>query len=725
MKSFVLTEVPVELEPGAARALSGWVVARARLGPQGPGAVASLLLSRDGGNPGKSQRITLPLDLQGRIEELIWLPEDLCGLSWTLPADAQVVEPRLTIRRVGRVDRIMRMADRVSWIRRGLTEDQQRRAGLTPGRALRDLKGAFRAASGFNPHASSLRYQDWVESFDVLRAVDIARIRRHAARFASRPHFRLIVAAQAGGRDALRDTLVSLDAQIYGEFTCIVLEGAGAPDIPVRQDIGSKADQGRIKTVAGGDTGSWLAEFNRSLADARNGEWVMILRAGDRLPVHALYWFACEIQARPDRIAVYSDDDCIDAQGCRSDPRFKPDWSPTHLQSIHYQGAAVVMRANAVAKAGGLTPDCCRHGNYDLLLRMVDSCGQRIAHIPAVLYHRGSTPGGAGGWEDPCWCAGALRAHFARTNVAADVIAAAGHRRVRYRLPEAPPLVSIIVPTRDALALLRQCVASVLQKTAYPRYEVLVIDNRSVEAETLAYLAGLGERPEVRVLRYDGPFNFSAINNFAAREAGGELLCLLNNDTSVITADWLDEMVGHLLQRGVGAVGAKLYYPSGRVQHAGVAMGLGGPANHLHTGLARDAPGYCNRAQVAQECSAVTAACLLTWKNLYARLGGLSERWLPVTFNDIDYCLRLQDAGYRVVFTPYAELMHHESATRGRDIGFGKWLRLERELRYMRMRWARRMKRDPYYNLNLSYRRADFSFNERPNVPRPWSNIAR
>jgi GT2 family glycosyltransferase len=270
------------------------------------------------------------------------------------------------------------------------------------------------------------------------------------------------------------------------------------------------------------------------------------------------------------------------------------------------------------------------------------------------------------------------------------------------------------------MALLRQCVESVLEKTTYPAFELLVVDNQSTEPEALSYLDGLAGRSAARVLRYDRPFNYSAINNFAAREAKGEILCLLNNDTEVISPDWLEEMVGHLVQPQVGAVGARLLYPDGRVQHGGVTVGPGGCADHLHAELPRGHPGYCQRAVIAQELSAVTAACMLTWKRLYEQLGGLNEHALPVAFNDVDYCLRLRDAGYRVIYTPHAELYHHESGSRGIDTTRRARRRARREIKYMRTRWREHMKHDPYYNPNLSYDQPNFTLNWKPRIAKPW-----
>lgn len=694
--NLVLAKAPLVFEAGSGAQPSGWVLVESAVGHQAPYSSAMLRLRRRL-DPSEVLDIQLPISLAGTVHELIRLPEDVAELCWQPPRGAAAEEPRLTVRRVGWLERIARMAYRIFWIRAGLAEEMRRSAGLTLWRSLRDIEGAYRNATAFRARPASQRYADWIECFDALREHDVARIRSDIARFAMRPRFRVVVLAGKASPQELRATLASLRAQLYDEFASATVDAAGVFDPSI-----------------------W-----------RGGDWLMVLRAGDVLPPHALYWFAREALARPDSVLIYADDDRVDSEGRRSDPRFKPDWSPAHFESSNYLGAAAIVRGSAAQRAGGLTLECCRHGNYDLMLRAIDACGDAVRHIPAILLHRADATAGAAGadgadsLEDPQWCAEMLDAHFRRRGVAAHVeTAPSGRRRIRYRLPDAPPLVSIIVPTRDALALLRQCVESVLHKTSYPRYELLIVDNQSTDAATLDYLADVGRRPGVRVLEYRKPFNFAAINNYAAREAVGDVLCLLNNDTEIIAPDWLDEMAGHLLQPQVAVVGAKLYYPDGRVQHAGVTVGPGGCANHLHAGIARDDPGYCGRAILAQEYSAVTAACLLTWKRLWLELGGLNERRLPVTFNDVDYCLRVLEAGYRVVFTPHAELCHFESATRGRDVTLRKRLRLYRELKYMRTRWRKRMNYDPYYNPNLSYRRPDFSLTERPRVARPWSNTA-
>jgi GT2 family glycosyltransferase len=431
---------------------------------------------------------------------------------------------------------------------------------------------------------------------------------------------------------------------------------------------------------------------NFALADAaapfQPTDYVAVLQAGDQLAEHALYWAAEAIVAGGDVAMVYADEDTIDAAGSRADPRFKPDWSPEHLRSINYVGRWAPVRGAELAAAGGLAAQDLTGDGHQLNLRVAAVLkSARVVHVPALLVHRS-----------------------AANPISRPV------PRTRHALPASPPLVSIVIPTRDAEMLLRNCIESIERASTYARYEILVVDNRSRDEAALRYLQGLKHR----VLRYDAPFNYSAINNLAVREARGEVVLLLNNDTAVISPDWLEEMLGHLHQEGVGVVGAKLLYAYDRVQHAGVAVGPGGCADHVHVGIARDAPGYCYRAVVAQELSAVTGACLMTWKSLYQRLGGLDEADFPIAFNDVDYCLRVQQAGYRVVFTPHALLYHDESASRGRNVTAEQQVRAAREADVARRKWGPRMRDDPYYNPNLSYERPDFSLSDAPRVRKPW-----
>jgi len=668
---------------------SGWILVEGDVESRQPSHVVHLRMFRDL-RTGELVDTPVPLLLNGRIDALVKIPNDAVSVPLALAGASHGQQPLLRARSVGAFERLWRMLYRIIGAYTVLSDDERLRAGLTLRRAVFDLQGTYRAATECRLQYPPLAYADWIVSFDVPSDEDKRRISAHIARLAARPRFHILLYSRGGEEQGVRATLASLQGQLYRDFDCVVLD-----------------DIGRDAAV---------------VPRPAEGDWVLRLRAGDTLPAHALYWFACAVVDRPDVAIVYADDDALDTSGQRYAPRFKPDWSLTHLRSTNYVGDAVAVRGDALKAVGGLGAEDCRRGLYDKLLQVIDHEDRPVVHVPAVLLHRG--PRGLADsamLEAADWETAALRRHLSRHGVAAQVMPTLpGCRRVRHRLPDFPPLVSIIVPTRDAENLLRRCIDSVLGKTTYPRFEILVVDNQSAHPRALAYLREAAAHPAIRVLPFDRPFNYSAINNFAARAARGEVLCLLNNDTEVISQDWLDEMVGHLLQTRVGVVGAKLYYPDGRVQHGGVAVGAGGAADHLHSLMPRDDPGYCNRAAVAGDLSAVTAACMVTWRDLYLELGGLDARWFKVALNDVDYCLRVRAAGWKVIWTPHAELYHLESVSRGRPRTWRERWRAKLEVLILRRRWPQAMRVDPFYSPNLNYRQPDFTPGRSLRVRKPW-----
>jgi GT2 family glycosyltransferase len=291
-----------------------------------------------------------------------------------------------------------------------------------------------------------------------------------------------------------------------------------------------------------------------------------------------------------------------------------------------------------------------------------------------------------------------------------------GYNRVRYALPDPAPLVSIIVPTRNALALVRTCLESLLRETEYAPYEVLLIDNQSDDAEALAYFAALAERPEVRLIRYDAPFNFAAINNFGAAAARGSVLVLLNNDIEITQRDWLAELVRYASRPQNGVVGAKLLYPDQTIQHAGVVVGFGGVAGHIGIREPRNYPGQMSRCRIAQNLTGVTAACLAVRKAVYEEAGGMDAASLGIAFNDIDLCLKVAALGYRNVWTPHVELVHRESATRGHEDTPEKQARFAQEIEFMQRKWGDALMQDPAYNPNLDLERQPFALAFPPRV---------
>ena len=304
-----------------------------------------------------------------------------------------------------------------------------------------------------------------------------------------------------------------------------------------------------------------------------------------------------------------------------------------------------------------------------------------------------------------------LAEHFARRGLSVELKpTVGGHWRVVHPLPAERPLVSIIVPTHNAAALVHVCIASIFARTLYQPIEILLVNNRSDDPAALALFADLAREDGVRVLDYDAPFNYSAINNLAAHQARGEVLCLLNNDIEVLDPGWLDELVSHALRPGIGAVGARLYYPDFRLQHAGVITGLGGVAGHAFKDFARGEPGTPQfRPHLVHNVSAVTAACLVIRRSLYFAAGGFDEDDLTVAFNDVDFCLKVEALGYRNLYTPFAELLHHESASRGRENTPEKIRRFQGEIAAIQRRWGSRLLEDPAYNPNLSLDSEDFA----------------
>ncbi|MFD1215439.1 glycosyltransferase family 2 protein [Microbulbifer celer] len=443
------------------------------------------------------------------------------------------------------------------------------------------------------------------------------------------------------------------------------------------------------------------------------------------LSEQALHCFAEVLPHVPSARLIYTDEDSISEAGRRAAPKFKPGWNPDLLYTRNYIGDCLLLTASTLPalRAIDFTDPAW---SLDLLLqieRLAEPGEAPVVHIPRMIFHRFVEQ------SQKTLCAerylALLAAHFEASGcegVTVESESESGLPSVHWPVGAEEPLVSLLIPTRDMLPVLKLCVDSILAKTTYRNYEILVLDNQSVEPETLAYFEALSALPNVRILQYDAPFNYSAINNFGVEHARGEIVGLVNNDIEVINPEWLSEMVGHARRPQVGCVGAKLFYGDGRIQHAGVVVGLGGLAGHVHKFLPADAAGYMNRLQSTQAFSAVTAACLLVRKATFEAVGGLNERHLQVAFNDVDFCLKVRKAGYRNIWTPHARLYHHESISRGIDNTREKRARFDRESRYLRKAWAEYLDnpgRDPYYSPFLTHVAEDFSLglNEKRDIP--------
>lgn len=566
-------------------------------------------------------------------------------------------------------------------------------------------------------------YADWVRRYDSIGRPELERFRQRARMIEDGPLISVIVPVYQTSEPWLRRCLDSVLQQVYPNWELCVADDA-SPDPHVREVLEEYAARDLRIKLAFRATNGHISEASNTALELATGEFTGLLDHDDELRPHALLEMAEAIAADRGLALLYSDEDKVDAEGRRFDPYFKPDWNPDLLLSQNYVCHFTVVRTDLARDVGGFRVGFEGSQDHDLILRCAERLSpSQIHHVPKVLYHWRAVEGStalARDAKDYAADAGlrAVAEHLGRIGSAAVAEGLShGHYRVRWPVPDDAPKVSIIIPTRDRVALLRGCVESLRTRTDYPNYEIVIVDNQSAEAETLAYLDGLRGQDGVRILRYDAPFNYSVINNWAAAQCNGELLCLLNNDIETIHADWLQEMVGHALRPEVGAVGAMLYYPDDTIQHAGVILGIGGVANHAFLHQPAGYPGHGARALVAQNLSAVTGACMMIRRNVYEQAGGLDEL-LQVAFNDIDFCLRLRRLGYRTVWTPFARLYHHESASRGNDDTAEKRQRFVREVELMQARWTSELLHDPAYNPNLTLQGAGFGLAFPPGRPR-------
>jgi GT2 family glycosyltransferase len=547
-----------------------------------------------------------------------------------------------------------------------------------------------------------------------IGASDLRRMRDVLPVLALRPSFSVLMPVYDAPEEYLRAAIESVQKQVYPDWELCIVDDA-SPAAHVRAVIEEYArDDLRIKPIFREVNGHIAAASNTALA-AATGDFIALLDHDDLLSPDALFENALAVNRLPDVDVIYSDEDKIDEDGRRRQPYFKPDWSPDSLLSRNYVSHLGVYRRSLVERAGGFRTGFEGSQDYDLVLRVTELT-DRVAHIPRVLYH----------WRvhEDSTASAREQKNYAQTS-AIRALEEALERRgepgrvepgtlmpgiytVRYALRR-PGRVSIIIPTRDHGEDVERCLSSLFERSSYRDLEVLLIDNGTRDPASLrTFDAWAAREPErFTVIRYDVPFNFSSITNFGVAHSSGPYVLLLNNDTEVITPDWIEAMVEQAQRPAIGAVGAKLLYPDGTVQHAGVVVGLGGVAGHSHKYFQREAPGYFGVLQTVNNFSAVTAACLMVRREVFDEVGGFDET-LAIAFNDVDFCLRVKAAGYRNVYLPHVELYHHESKSRGHENTPAKQARFLRETRVMRERWRTGDLPDPYYNPNLTLDTEDF-----------------
>jgi O-antigen biosynthesis protein len=553
-----------------------------------------------------------------------------------------------------------------------------------------------------------LAYKAWIAKTEPdAAALALQRLER----FLFRPRISLVVPVYEPSTAYLEATIESVLAQTYADWELCLADG-GSKDPEVKRLLREyAAKDSRIRVTYLPHNKGIAGNSNAALALA-TGSFVGLLDHDDTLAPFALHEVVKNLNEHPQADFLYSDEDRLDAKGERCDVNFKPAWSPELLRSHNYVCHLIILNREMVDSIGGFREGFEGSQDYDLVLRATEQARQ-ILHIPKVLYHwrRHSDALTVGPRLPEAKEAGrrALEEHLERQGVAGTVrhnVVPDTYQVVR-SLPS-KPLISIIIPNKDQPEILARCLESV-RESSYPNYEILLVENRSNQPETFEYYQELSTWPQVRMLTYDRPFNYAALNNYAATQAAGEVLLLLNNDTEVLTPDWLERMVEHALRPDVGAVGAKLYYPNNTIQHAGVIVGIGGVAGHSHRSFPRQALGYTRRLATTQNLSAVTAACLMLRKQVFDEVGGFDTSFV-VAFNDVDLCMQIRRQGYWIVWTPHAELYHHESKTRGRDDLPENRARFDREAQRFRTKWWNELSAgDPFYSPHLSLVTEDFA----------------
>lgn len=557
--------------------------------------------------------------------------------------------------------------------------------------------------------ADDVDYEQWYENH---KALPEELEKQKNEKWKRKPLISIVVPVYNTPQVFLRQMIESVQNQSYSEWE-LCIGNASPENKEMKKILEEYKNDARIKEVEIPENKGISQNTNRAMEIA-SGELIGLLDHDDLLAPNALYEIAKAVNEHLDAEVIYTDEDKVTTDLKEHfQPHLKPDFNLDLLRSNNYICHFFVASRDLIKRVGGFRPEFNGAQDYDLILRCTEQAKQ-IVHIPKILYHwrvhKASTA------DNPAskmyaFDAGkrAIEEHLIRCRTKGTVqhTKDLGFYRVKYEIC-GEPLVSIIIPNKDQSEALKKCLDSIREKTSYRNYEIIIIENNSEEPETFAFYKKIaGEK--IKVVTWEGEFNYSAINNFGVRHARGDYLLLLNNDVEIINGDWLTEMLSHCQRKEVGIVGAKLYYPDNTIQHAGIIIGIGGVAGSVFVGLPRAFSGYLHKASIQLDLSAVTAACMLIKRSVFEQVGGLEEK-LKVAFNDVDFCLRVREKGYLVVYDPYAELYHYESKTRGAEDTKEKIRRFQTEIEYMRSHWIGLLKKgDPYYNCNLSLTKWDYS----------------
>ncbi len=529
------------------------------------------------------------------------------------------------------------------------------------------------------------------------------------------PRFSIVVPIYNVDKRWLDATIDSVCSQSYEHWQlCLINDGSTQRHIKSTLDRHAESDSRII--VRHHSTNKGIAASSSLGLSISDGEYIIFLDHDDLLASDALWYLVSTINDHPDADLIYSDEDKVDAQGNYSQPFFKPDFSPELLLSQNYFGHLVAYRHNLIQTIDGFRNGYDGAQDYDLVLRATNAA-KHIVHIPKVLYHWRQIPGSTAmvyGEKDYAWTAGqeALQNHLNDSHAGAEAKKGSlpGTYRIDYPLVNSPS-VSVVVPFRDKPELLDRCLTALYEQTDWRSLEVIAIDNRSQEpAIDRIKQHWTSKGVGARFAEYEQAFNFSAICNFGVNMARGDYVVLLNNDVEIVSARWIESLLGLAQQEKVGAVGAILRYPDNRVQHAGIVTGIGGHAGHPFKGFDENQIGYFGRLEIDSNVSAVTGALMMVSKQKYLAVGGLDQDRFSVALNDVDFCLKLMKAGYRNVVTAKCQAIHHESASRGSDIDPSRRARYLEEVETFKQVWATELEQgDPYYNPNLTLDSEDYT----------------
>lgn len=551
-------------------------------------------------------------------------------------------------------------------------------------------------------------YQQWLRSYSLIDSALRARLAARVDGLAARPLISVIMPNYNVDLKFLRAAIDSVRQQIYPFWQLCISDDASTLEGVRALLERAAAEDDRIRVTFRASNGHISVNSNGAL-DLARGDYVALMDADDLLPEDALFWVAHEIALNPDVDLIFSDEDKIDETGRRFDPYFKTAWNPALMLAQNAFCHLGVYRRSLVEQVGRFREGYEGAQDHDLVLRCADATTlERIRHIPRVLYHWRAVPEStaAGLSAKPYAATAGQRAiedHLRRRGIKGRVETAVGSfYQAVYEAPDPLPRVSIIMPTTLRNRVTPRCLQSVLGKTRYANFELVLVANEADLAAGSALLARLSRDPRVRALGYpDAAFNFSRVNNLGVEQTTGDLLCFLNDDVEIISHDWLAQLVARVSLDRVAAAGPMLYYPSTLIQQAGVLLGVGGVADHAFRNEERGQTGYFARAALEQDYTCLTAACLLVRRDAFTGVGGFDVA-LPTAFNDVDLCIRLRRAGLRIIWTPTAQIVHYESFTFGAHDSPGRAGQFDRDVDAMRNRWRELLDNDPCYNPNLS-----------------------